>query len=104
MTATAHRNEQILRADPTNVQALESKAQLSRNLGDYNAAIRSTEQILKQDPDNAKATAILIEAYREIKDTAAAARVLQKAQQLKVPADALLRAAPSLRTVVKKGN
>lgn len=97
-------NEQILRADPTNVQALESKAQLSRNLGDYNAAIRSTEQILKQDPDNAKATAILIEAYREIKDTAAATRVLQKAQQLKVPADALLRAAPSLRTVVKKGN
>lgn len=96
------RADQQLQQSPTNVAALEQKAITSRNLGDYREAARISEQLLKQDPDNVRATATLIEVYRELKDTAAAQEVLRRAQQLRVPQDALLKSAPALTPLLRR--
>lgn len=96
------RAAQQLQQSPTNVAALEQKAITSRNLGDYREAARISEQLLQQDPDNVRATATLIEVYRELKDTAAAQEVLRRAQQLRVPQDALLKSAPALTPLLRR--
>jgi len=96
------RADQQLQQSPTNVAALEQKAITSRNLGDYREAARISEQLLQQDPDNVRATATLIEVYRELKDTAAAQEVLRRAQQLRVPQDALLKSAPALTPLLRR--
>jgi tetratricopeptide (TPR) repeat protein len=96
------RAEEQLQQSPTNAAALEQKAVASRNLGDYRAAVQASQQLLRQDPDNVKATATLIEVYRELKDTAAAQEVLRRAQQLRVPQDALLKSAPALTPLLRR--
>lgn len=88
-----------LQRDPVNIQALNTKADASKNVGDYKTAISSAQSVIEKAPDNLKAHATLIESFIAIGDTARAKETLQNTLRQKIPATELQRSSPLIRSL-----
>lgn len=92
------RADATLRTDPTNLRALQTKADAVRNLGNYSEATRLYEQLMAAQPRSAAAVEGLVDIKLEQRDTAAATQLLENARLNNV-SPLLLRRAPVKRGV-----
>ncbi|MBX2928271.1 MAG: tetratricopeptide repeat protein [Saprospiraceae bacterium] len=88
-----------LQRDPVNIQALNTKADASKNVGDYTTAISSAQSVIEKAPGNLKAHATLIESFIAIGDTVRAKETLQNTLRQKIPATELRRTSPLIRSL-----
>jgi tetratricopeptide (TPR) repeat protein len=88
-----------LQSNPSNIQALNTKADASKNVGDYNTAISSAQSVIEKAPGNVKAHTTLIESFIAIGDTLSVKAAIQNTQRQKIPAAELQRSAPMIRSL-----
>jgi len=89
--------EQLLRQNPNNIDALNTRADASKNLGDYNTAITTANTVIRQQPANLKAHTTLVESFIAIGDTAKARASLQKAESTGLAPQAIKEGAPMIK-------
>lgn len=89
----------LLNQSPSNVEALNIKAEASKNLGDFSTAIKLAQTALKKEPENVQAIATLAESYVAIGDTIRLRDLLKKATRAGVQPQEIKENAPSIRTL-----
>ncbi len=95
--------EQELRRNPGDVEALNTRAEASKNLGDYKAAIQSANAVIQQQPDNVKAHVTLVDALAAIGDTTKVKAALRRAENIGLePAD-IKKQAPLIQSLPDSG-
>ena len=91
--------EQLIRQNPNNIDALNTRADASKNLGDYNTAITTANTVIRQQPANIKAHTTLVEAFIAIGDTAKLRETLKRAETTGVTSQKIKDSAPLIRTL-----
>ncbi len=89
----------LLNQSPTNLEALNIKAEASKNLGDFSTAIKLAQTALKKDPENVQAIATLAESYAATGDTLRLQDLLKKATRAGVQPQEIKENAPLIRTL-----
>ncbi len=89
----------LLSQSPSNVDALNIKAEASKNLGDFSAAIKLAQAALKKEPENVQAIATLAESYVAIGDTVRLRDLLKRAARAGVQPQEIKENAPMIRTL-----
>lgn len=91
--------EQQLKVTPENVEALNTRADASKNLGDHKTAIQSANEVIKMQPDNVKAHTILVESFTALGDTAKARTALTRAEKIGIAPAEIKENAPLIRSL-----
>lgn len=91
--------EQQLKVTPENVEALNTRADASKNLGDHKTAIQSANEVIKMQPDNVKAHTILVESLTALGDTAKARTALTRAEKIGIAPAEIKENAPLIRSL-----
>jgi Flp pilus assembly protein TadD len=81
--------EQELKVNPDNLNALNTRADASKNLGDHKTAIQSANEVIQMQPDNVKAYSILVESLAALGDTAKLRSALIRAEKTGVSSSAI---------------
>lgn len=91
--------ESILRQNPTDIDALNTRADASKNLGDYKTAINSANSVIQQQPANLKAHTTLVESFIAIGDTAKVRETLKRAATTGVTSQKIKESAPLIKSL-----
>lgn len=91
--------EQQLKVTPENVEALNTRADASKNLGDHKTAIQSANEVIKMQPDNVKAHTILVESLTALGDTARVRTALTRAEKIGIAPAEIKENAPLIRSL-----
>ncbi len=91
--------EQELRRNPENVDALNARAEASKNLGDHRTAIQTANTAIQKQPENLQAHATLVESLIAIGDTARLRDALKRAERIGIEPAAIKDSAPLIKTL-----
>jgi cytochrome c-type biogenesis protein CcmH/NrfG len=72
----------VVAANPDNIEAQLTLANLAIQSGQYDKAIERLETLLQKHPDEAKAMFVLAEAYRSKGDTKKAIEIFEQCKKL----------------------
>lgn len=86
--------EAQLRINPSNLTALNQKAESSRKLGDYREAVEAAQAVLRKDPDNIDAFVKIILAYRSAGDAVQVEKTVRRAEAAGISRSRLDRMVP----------
>jgi Flp pilus assembly protein TadD len=81
------------------LDALNTRADASKNLGDHKTAIQSANEVIKKQPDNLQAHTILVESLTAIGDTARVRSALIRAEKTGIAPAEIKENAPLIRSL-----
>ena len=91
-----------LQENPNDLSALKQKAQASKNLGEYQTAVKTAEDILKKDPDNTEAFTTLLESFVELKKPEKVQETLNRIKNSNISKEQLIRKSPTINTLLRQ--